>query len=476
MHLDTAHVAHVHGLPRSRSHPHVRDTVSSVRKLAPAYVDPKMPDAWERLVIVATLVSVLLLLYWEIFDLPPAVDTTLTLIDLALCTLFIVDFGIRFHRARGFRWRFVRRHWVDLVGAVPFVGPLRAARFIRVLRIIRLVALVRRMIRRYDLPILPTATFAYTFLVAAGVWLGAAAIFFELEHGKNEGVRDFSDALWWSMTTLSTVGYGDLYPVTSGGRAIAVVTMVVGVGVLGTLAATIATAFFEIRERGLFGFGKLRMRNHLLLLGWNDRSDLVVDELKRDPRHSGRAIVVLANLDRAPREGIQFVRGAPSRADDQARAGAALAAGALVFARDPRDARSDHETALTALAFRRTNPKAILAAELVDHDNREHLDAAECDAVVDGGMLTAEILVRAVRDATVVRLLEQLVRDDDDQSGLRREPVGALAGKTWDTVARALLDRGLTAIAVVRGQELVLGPERSFMLEGEDEIYVLGRG
>lgn len=454
----------------------VRATVSPVRKLSPAYVDPKMPDAWERLVVVATLVSVLILLYWEIFDLPPAVDAMLTTIDVGLCTLFVIDFAVRFQRAKGFRGRFVRRHWVDLVGAVPFVGPLRAARFIRVLRIIRLVALVRRMIRRYDLPLLPTATFAYTFLVAAGVWLGAAAIFFELEHGKNENVRDFADALWWSMTTLSTVGYGDLYPITPGGRVVAVITMVVGVGVLGTLAATIATAFLEVRERGLFGFGRLRMRNHLLLLGWNDRSALVVDELKRDPRHAGRAIVVLAELDRAPLDDIDFVRGLPSRADDQARANAPLAASALVFARDPRDARSDHETALTALAFRRANPNAILAAELVDHDNREHLDAADCDAIIDGGMLTAEILVRAVRDATVVRLLEHLVRDDDDQNGLRREPAGALVGKTWDAAARALLDRGLTGLAIVRGQELVLGPERGFVLEAGDEVYVLGRG
>jgi voltage-gated potassium channel len=454
----------------------VRATVSPVRKLSPAYVDPKMPDAWERLVVVATLVAVALLIYWELFDTTPAVDVVLAYVDLGLCVLFLVDFGARLSLARGFRWRFVRRHWVDLLGAIPFYGPLRAARFVRVLRILRLVALVRRMIAKYDLPLLPTATFVYTFLVASGVWLAAAFVFFELEYGKNENVHEFSDALWWSMTTLSTVGYGDLYPITPGGRVVAVITMVVGVGVLGTLAATIATAFLEVRERGLFGFGRLRMRNHLLLLGWNDRSALVVDELKRDPRHAGRAIVVLAELDRAPLDGIDFVRGLPSRADDQARANAPLAASALVFARDPRDARSDHETALTALAFRRANPNAILAAELVDHDNREHLDAADCDAIIDGGMLTAEILVRAVRDATVVRLLEHLVRDDDDQNGLRREPAGALVGQTWDAAARALLDRGLTGLAIVRGQELVLGPERGFVLEAGDEVYVLGRG
>jgi voltage-gated potassium channel len=251
--------------------------------------------------------------------------------------------------------------------------------------------------------------------------------------------------------------------------------MVVGVGVLGTLAATIATAFLEVRERGLFGFGKMRMRNHLLLLGWNDRSPIVVSEMRADPRHAGRAIVVLAELERAPVEGIDFVRGSPSRSDDLERAGASRAAAALVFARDPHDARSDHETALAALAFRRRNPTAILAAELVAHENREHLDAADCDAVVDGGVLTAEILVRAVRDAGVVELLEQLVRDDDQNTGLRRIPVGEHAGKTWKRASAALIERGMMALAVVRGKVVTLAPEPELALQADDELYVLGR-
>ncbi|MCB9615042.1 MAG: ion transporter [Sandaracinus sp.] len=446
-----------------------------MRRLAPAYVDPEMPPWWERLIILATLIAVGLLVYWEIFDLEPAVDTALSIVDFALCGLFVVDFAMRFQRARGFRWRFFRRHWIDLLGAIPFAGPLRAARFVRVLRILRLVALARRVVRRLQLPLLPTATFAYTFLVAAGVWLGAALLFFELERGHNENVHEIGDALWWSMTTLSTVGYGDLYPVTPGGRVVAVITMVVGVGVLGTLAATIATAFFEVRERGLFGFGRLRMRHHLLLLGWNDRSPIVVAEMKRDPRHAGRAIVVLADLERSPMEGIDFVRGLPSRAEDQQRAGAPVAAAALVFARDPRDARSDHETALTAMTFRRRNPDAVLAAELVDHENREHLDAAQCDAVVDGGVLTAEILVRAVRDAGVVRLLERLVKDDAGLPGLRRIEVGEHVGSSWRDTARVLLDRGVTAIAVIRDDEVVLTPDAAMKLQKSDELYVLGK-
>ncbi|MEZ4253575.1 MAG: ion transporter [Polyangiales bacterium] len=185
-----------------------------MRRLAPAYVDPEMPPWWERLIVVATLIAVGVLVYWEVFDLEPAVDAALSILDFSLCGLFVVDFGLRFQRARGFRFRFVRRHWIDLLGAIPFAGPLRAARFVRVLRILRLVALARRAVRRLQLPLLPTATFAYTFLVATGCGSGPRCSSSSSSAAATRTCTDRRLTLWWSMTTLSTVGYGDLYVTT----------------------------------------------------------------------------------------------------------------------------------------------------------------------------------------------------------------------------------------------------------------------
>ncbi|MCB9621997.1 MAG: two pore domain potassium channel family protein [Sandaracinus sp.] len=161
---------------------------------------------------------------------------------------------------------------------------------------------------------LPTATFAYTFLVATGVWLGAALLFFELERGHNENVHEIGDALWWSMTTLSTVGYGDLYPVTTGGRVVAVILMVVGVRcVMARSRRHDRDGFLRVPRTGLFSFGRLRMRHHLLLLGWNDRSSIVVSRVNWDPATPG-SVIVLRRPRRSP-IGISFVRRMPSRAE-----------------------------------------------------------------------------------------------------------------------------------------------------------------
>lgn len=434
-----------------------------------------MPKWWDRFVVVATFGAVFLLVYWEVFDVDPAVDPYLTALDLTLCGLFIVDFFVRLSRSEGFRWRFVRRNWPDLLGAIPFYGPLRALRIVRVLRVVRLIALGRRVIQRYDLPLLPTATFAYLFLVVAAVWLGAAAIFFELESPTNEGIDTFDDALWWSMTTLSTVGYGDTYPTTTAGRVVAMVTMVFGVGVLGTLAATIAAGFVEMRERGILGLGKSRMKNHLLILGWNDRSDRALRELKRDPRHQARALLIVAERERSPVENVDFVRGEPGRAEVLERAGAAKASAALVFARDPQDPRSDHETALTALAFRRLNPEAILVAELVSPSNREHFQAADCDTLVDGASLVADLLVRSVSEVGVDRVIDRFVRPGDGRALFQIDST-KLRGRSWKDAAIALLDQGLTLVAVGRGRQMILSPDDvSFRIAEGDDLFVFGR-
>ncbi|MBK7156107.1 MAG: ion transporter [Sandaracinaceae bacterium] len=212
------------------------------QRLQPLHTDPLMPRWWDRLVLVSTVIALVLILVDMQLDHDSAEGHLLGYIDFGFCALFAADFGYRFYRARPYRWRFFRRNWVDLLGCIPVVGPLRAARLVRLVRLIRLarvLALTRRVLRGRELPFRTDAMANLTW-VALGVWLLAASAFYHFEDGHNPSIHDPGDALWWSMTTLSTVGYGDLYPYTLGGRVVAVMTMILGVGVLGTLAATIA--------------------------------------------------------------------------------------------------------------------------------------------------------------------------------------------------------------------------------------------
>jgi voltage-gated potassium channel len=153
-------------------------------------------------------------------------------------------------------WRAqVRRGWFDLAIIVlspPFLVPqaLQGTRAIRALRVLRLLRFVRAaavaaMGLRFAGNVLQHRKFHYVALTTAVVvGLGAIGIF-SAERGMNHAISSPADALWWAVVTVTTVGYGDVSPVTGEGRLIAVGLMIVGIGFIGVFTATLTSFFFD---------------------------------------------------------------------------------------------------------------------------------------------------------------------------------------------------------------------------------------
>jgi voltage-gated potassium channel len=151
---------------------------------------------------------------------------------------------------------YIRTAWFELFLIVltpPFAfvpeawQGLRAARAIRILRLLRAfgflgigLKVARRLLKRHS--------FHYVLIATVGVIVLGAAGIFVLERHTNEAITSVGDALWWAVSTTTTVGYGDIYPTTGEGRVIAVVLMLTGIGVIGTFTATIASWFFAQDE------------------------------------------------------------------------------------------------------------------------------------------------------------------------------------------------------------------------------------
>jgi voltage-gated potassium channel len=154
---------------------------------------------------------------------------------------------------------FLRHAWFDLLIVLvspPFIGPeylqgvrlMRLARFARILRLLRAVGIAGIALESAK-DALRHRRFHYVVLTSiVVVSLGAFGIY-GVEHGHNNTIQSLGDAFWWAIVTATTVGYGDLSPMTPEGRLIAVALMLVGIGFISILTATIASLFFDHDKR-----------------------------------------------------------------------------------------------------------------------------------------------------------------------------------------------------------------------------------
>ena len=172
-------------------------------------------------------------------------QTILEWSDAFLCVIFFIDFLISFYRSPK-RWHyFLTWGWIDLLSSIPTIDILRWGRTVRIFRVFRLLRAVKaaKVVTAFILTKRGESAFlAATLLSILLVTFSSIAIL-QLEQATDSNIKGPGDAVWWSVVTLTTVGYGDRFPVTAEGRIIGVLLMVAGVGLFGTLSGFIASWF-----------------------------------------------------------------------------------------------------------------------------------------------------------------------------------------------------------------------------------------
>ena len=167
-------------------------------------------------------------------------------VDDAICLIFLADFAVRFARAES-KSRFMRWGWIDLISSIPGAHMFRLGRIARIVRILRILRAVRstKMLVHHFFRNRAQGTFATVALISMTLLIFASIAILNLEVVPESNIRTPMDALWWSFTTITTVGYGDKYPVTPEGRVVAIILMTAGVGLFGTFTGFVATFFIQ---------------------------------------------------------------------------------------------------------------------------------------------------------------------------------------------------------------------------------------
>lgn len=167
----------------------------------------------------------------------------LIVLETALTVIFIAEFASRLFATRD-RRAYLGGHWIDLLALIPVARGLRVARLLRVLRLTRFFAGTYRSVMRAERM---KGAEGITLVVVA--WTAVTVIccvaFYAVEADVNPNLRSPFDALWWGLTTLSTVGYGDITPTTPEGRLVASALMLLGIGLFGALTAIATSTLFS---------------------------------------------------------------------------------------------------------------------------------------------------------------------------------------------------------------------------------------
>jgi len=195
-------------------------------------------------VLVLTIYVLVALIIDITFKLSDETTRLLNFIDIAICIFFFIEFCIRFYQSDN-KLKFMRWGWIDLISSIPMINFLRFGRILRFIRLVRIIRAFRttKQFVTYIFANKAQGTFASVAILAVLLIIFSSIAILQVENAPNSNIQTAEDAIWWAYVTITTVGYGDKFPVTTEGRIIASFLMTAGVGLFGTFTAYVASLF-----------------------------------------------------------------------------------------------------------------------------------------------------------------------------------------------------------------------------------------
>ncbi len=204
---------------------------------------------YEIFILAVSFLSIFNLIF-ELLPIDQDVKNLLSVVDVAITPIFLIDFLFRLFSAPSkVGYFFKGGGWLDFIGSLPFPR-LRVARLFRMWRVSRGLQSIgmKHIWSTFLKSRAESALLSIIFLTIVVLEFASIFILVTERNDPNANIKTASDALWWAYVTVTTVGYGDKYPVTNSGRIVGIMLMTIGVGLFGVLTGYLANAFLKPRS------------------------------------------------------------------------------------------------------------------------------------------------------------------------------------------------------------------------------------
>ncbi len=303
--------------------------------------------------------------------------------------------------------------------------------------------------------------------------------FYYFEVGqKDSNIKSIYDSFWWSIVTFTTVGYGDIYPVTAGGKVVATFAMIFGIGFVGTFMASIASIMIQARTKELRGMKKLSLTDHLIICGYNKQKvERFIMEFRSDVQFQDLPIVIVSDsIEYHPLQDMPHVHFIQGETTDEAtlqRAGIKKASKVIVIAESNQDTRADEKTILTVLLVEELNPDIYTCAEVISPTKKNLLQRAHCNEVITISEISVNLMVQALQDPGTTRIIDELISNSFGQQFHKSLVDPNFINQPFKQLVMESLDQEHIVFALEREGECMVNPRNdTLILNGDAYFYI----
>ncbi len=324
--------------------------------------------------------------------------------------------------------------------------------------------------------------FIRPLIVLSLIFVFISPVIFLVESGQNipdtSTISNLKDGLWWTIVTITTVGYGDFYPKTILGRIIALIVMLIGTIALSLLNASIASILVQRKFKEDLGMRSYNFEKHIIICEWNYRSKQIIQELRKNSQTRESVIVLIADIERKPLEDekLFFVKGS---VNDETLSKAQLpkAKTVIILGDDNLEyTNRDAKVILSTLTVESINKNAYTIVEILNEAYISTCKRACADEIIISSNLNCNLIVSAAINHGISEVVSDILNYGDG-SQLYKIPIPQeeIGFRFIDVFIRMKQNSQSILIAIQKGKEgkVISNPPSEYKLTDNDYLIMI---